>query len=76
MLVLNRKKGEAIIIGNDIQIYIVEVQGDNIKIGIEAPREVSIYRKEIYEEIVEANRQAASQPEGALSRIKEMKGKI
>ncbi|KUG02329.1 carbon storage regulator [hydrocarbon metagenome] len=76
MLVLNRKKGEAIIIGNDIQIYIVEVQGDNIKIGIEAPREVSIYRKEIYEEIVEANRQAASQPEEALSRIKEMKGKI
>ncbi len=76
MLVLNRKKGEAIIIGNDIEIYIVEVQGDNIKIGIEAPREVRIYRKEIYEEIVEANRQAASQPEEALSRIKQMKGKI
>ncbi len=76
MLVLNRKKGEAIIIGNNIEIYILEVQGDNIKIGIEAPREVSIYRKEIYEEIVEANRQAASQPEEALSRFKEMKGKL
>lgn len=76
MLVLNRKKGEAIIIGNNIEIYVLEVQGDNIKIGIEAPREVSIYRKEIYQEIVEANRQAASQPEEALSRFREMKGKI
>lgn len=75
MLVLNRKKGEAIIIGHNVEIYVLEVQGDNIKIGIEAPREVSIYRKEIYEEIVEANRQAASQPEEALSRFKEMKRK-
>ncbi len=76
MLVLNRKKGEAIIIGSNIEIYVLEVQGDNIKIGIEAPREVSVYRKEIYQEIVEANRQAASQSEEALSRFKEMKGKI
>jgi carbon storage regulator len=76
MLVLNRKKGEAIIIGHNVEISILEVQGDNIKIGIEAPREVKIFRKEIYDEIVEANRQAASQPEEVISRFKEMKSQM
>ncbi len=60
MLVLNRKKGESIHIGDNIQVTVVDVQGENIKIGIDAPREVSIYRQEIYNEIVAANLQAAA----------------
>lgn len=60
MLVLNRKKGQSICIGEEIKITVVDVQGDYIKIGIDAPREVGVYRQEIYREIVAANLQAAA----------------
>ncbi|MBO8159039.1 carbon storage regulator CsrA [Thermosyntropha sp.] len=59
MLVLGRKKGESIIIGEDIEISIIDVQKDLVKIGIKAPRSVSIVRKEIYENIKEANIEAS-----------------
>lgn len=58
MLVLNRKKGETILIGENIEITIVDIVGDKIKIGINAPKEVNIVRKEIIEEIAAANQQA------------------
>lgn len=58
MLLLNRKKGERIIIGDNIEITIIEVQGESVKLGIAAPRSVSVYRKEIYDDIVRSNRQA------------------
>lgn len=60
MLVLTRKKGQAIIIGHDIEISIIDVQGDQVRIGINAPKSVSIHRKEIYEEIRNENRSAAA----------------
>lgn len=60
MLVLNRKKGQTICIGDQIRITVVDVQGDHIKIGIDAPREVGVYRQEIYKEIVSSNLQAAA----------------
>lgn len=60
MLVLNRKKGQSICIGEQIKITVVDVQGDYIKIGIDAPREVGVYRQEIYREIVSSNLQAAA----------------
>ncbi len=60
MLALSRKKNEAIVINNNIEITILEVKGDQVKIGIEAPREVSIYRKEVYLQIQEANKEAAN----------------
>lgn len=60
MLVLTRKKGQAIIIGHDIEISIIDVQGDQVRIGINAPKSVTIHRKEIYEEIRNENLSAAT----------------
>lgn len=59
MLVLTRKPGERIVIAENIVVTVVEVKGDNIRIGIDAPREVKVYRGEIYEAIVAENREAA-----------------
>lgn len=59
MLALSRKLGESIVIGNDIEITILEVKGDQVKIGINAPKSVSVYRKEIYLQIQESNKEAA-----------------
>ena len=51
MLALSRKKNEAIIVNNNIEITILEVKGDQVKIGVTAPKEVPIYRKEVYVQI-------------------------
>lgn len=59
MLVLTRKKNESIVIGDNIEITIVDIQGDQIRIGINAPKNVSIHRKEIYLEIQAENKKAA-----------------
>ncbi len=60
MLALSRKKNEALIINNNIEITILEVKGDQVKIGISAPKEVPIYRKEVYIQIQNANKDAVS----------------
>ncbi len=60
MLALSRKVNESIMIGNDIEITILEIKGDQIKIGISAPKSVPIYRKELYLQILESNKEAAS----------------
>lgn len=60
MLALSRKKNEAIVINNNIEITILEVKGDQVKVGISAPKEVSIYRKEVYLQIQDANKEAVS----------------
>lgn len=60
MLALSRKKGEAIIVNNNIEITVLEVKGDQVKIGITAPKEVPVYRKEVYMQIQEANKDAVS----------------
>ena len=51
MLALSRKKNEALIINNNVEVTILEVKGDQVKIGIEAPREIPVYRKEVYLQI-------------------------
>ena len=61
MLVLTRKAGESIIIGDGIEITVIETKGDQIKLGIKAPKEVDIHRKEVYEAIQQANQQAVNQ---------------
>lgn len=60
MLVLTRKRNEAIQIGDDIEIKVLAIEGDQIKIGIDAPKSVGIYRKEIYVEIQQQNNEAAN----------------
>ena len=63
MLALTRKKGEALMINNNVEITILEVRGDQVKIGISAPKDVPIYRKEVYLQIQEENK-ASFSPEG------------
>lgn len=60
MLVLSRKKGQAIMLGDNIEITIIDIQGDQVRIGINAPKNVTIYRKELFIEIQEENKKAAS----------------
>lgn len=61
MLVLSRKLDESIIIGNDIELVVVGIDGDQVKLGIKAPKNVEIYRKEVYLTIKEENKEAAEQ---------------
>lgn len=67
MLALTRKKNEAIVINNNIEITILEVKGEQVKIGISAPKEVPVYRKEVYLQIQESNK--AAMTEGSLEAL-------
>ena len=60
MLALSRKQRESIVIGNNIEITVLEAKGDQVKIGISAPKSVPVYRKEIYAQIQEENREAVA----------------
>ena len=60
MLALSRKKNEAIIINNNIEITVLEVKGEQVKIGINAPKEVPVYRKEVDVQIQESNQEATN----------------
>ncbi|MDD3206020.1 MAG: carbon storage regulator CsrA [Lachnospiraceae bacterium] len=58
MLALSRKKNDALIINNNIEITVLEIKGEQVKLGISAPKEIPIYRKEVYIQIQEANKEA------------------
>jgi carbon storage regulator len=58
MLALTRKKGEALIVNNNIEITVLEIRGDQIKLGIAAPKDVPVYRKEVYLQIQKENQAA------------------
>lgn len=76
MLVLTRRVGEEIRIGEDIVIAIVEIKGGHVRVGIKAPQSVSIHRGEIYEKVVKENQLAASASLDVFSKMKEaIKGK-
>jgi carbon storage regulator len=65
MLVLSRKKSEAIRISDDITITVVEIRGDKVRLGVECPREISVHREEVYQAIVSnSNPPQADQPKG------------
>ena len=72
MLALTRKKGESLIINNDIEITILDIKGDQVKVGISAPKSVPVYRKEVYLQIQESNK-AASESAG-LEALKNLFG--
>ena len=62
MLVLSRQKDESIIIGDDVEVTIVDVRGDKVRLGITAPKHISVHRKEVYEAIQREKREAAQNP--------------
>ena len=64
MLALSRTKGEALMINNGIEITVLDIKGEQVKIGISAPKEVPVYRKEVYIQIQEANKEASANMEG------------
>lgn len=64
MLALSRKKNESIIIDNNIEVTVLDIKGDQIKLGISAPKSVPVYRKEVYVQIKDANKEA-SRSDGA-----------
>lgn len=68
MLVLTRRAGESIVIGSDVKITVLEVRGDQIRLGIDAPRSVKVHREEVYREIEQTNTEAAA----SAARAREM----
>lgn len=69
-MALTRKKGESIMINNDIEISILEIRGDQIKIGISAPKDVPVYRKEVYNQIKGETKEAVDAE--ALTALKDL----
>ncbi|NLW16332.1 MAG: carbon storage regulator CsrA [Firmicutes bacterium] len=72
MLVLARKKGQVIKLGTDITITVLDIRGDTVRLGIDAPRNLPVHRLEVYTEIERANREAAQSPI-SLAGLKEFK---
>ncbi len=73
MLALTRKKGESLVINNNIEVTILEIRGDQVKVGISAPKEVPIYRKEVYLQIQNENKAVVEA--GNLEALRNMMGK-
>ena len=69
MLILSRKTGESIVIDGRIHVKVVRVEGEAVKLGIEAPSEVPVHRREVYEEIQRSNEQALTRQDAALPQL-------
>ena len=76
MLVLTRKIGESILVGDEIEITLVRIEGDQVRIGISAPRHVQVYRKELLDEVQKENLRAARAAAGAPQVDAEAKPKL
>jgi carbon storage regulator len=71
VLVLSRRIGESVVIGDDVTVTVLEVRGDVVRIGIDAPRSVAVHRAELLAELADANAGAASPPETAVASLTE-----
>ena len=71
MLILTRRVGENVIVGEEIVISVIEVRGDAVRLGIRAPRSVSVHREEVWVELQRANEQAASSSDEAVGAVVE-----
>jgi len=69
MLILTRKSDESVIVANNIEVKILSIRGDQVRIGFSAPKEVTIYRKEVHEVIQHENRQAVTRGERAITNL-------
>ena len=72
MLALSRKKNEALVINNNVEITVLEIKGEQVKLGISAPREVPVYRKEVYVQTQNANKEAGDV--GGMEALKNLLG--
>jgi carbon storage regulator len=72
MLVLTRRAGESVMIGDDVVITVLEARGDVIRLGIQAPRDVQVHREEVWKELQAVNREAASPTEDAVQALNRM----
>jgi len=72
VLVLTRRPGESIMIGDDVVVTVLDVRGDVVRVGIKAPRSVQVHREEVYRELQRANREAASPSELAVEALSEL----
>lgn len=73
MLVLTRKKGETILIGNDVKLSILEVDGDKISIGIDAPKQIRILREELVTQTIDYNMESLKPKNDILKKLSELK---
>mgnify|MGYP001169171515 CR=1 FL=1 len=69
MLVLSRKKNESIVINNDITIVVVDIRGDKVRLGVEAPKEVPVHRREVFDLIKQNEAKEAAAQDGATSEV-------
>ncbi len=72
MLALSRKKNEALVINNNIEITVLEIKGEQVKLGISAPKEIPVYRKEVYVQIQDSNKEAVNTD--GMEALKELLG--
>lgn len=73
MLVLTRRPNQSIVIGGDVVITVLEVRGDQVRIGIKAPREVDVHRDEVWAELQQANRAAALADRNAVANLEQLR---
>lgn len=72
MLVLTRRPGESIMVGDDVVVTVLDVRGDVVRLGIKAPRSVQVHREEVYRELQRVNREAASPSDSAVEALTRM----
>jgi carbon storage regulator len=72
VLVLTRRANQSIMIGNDVVVTVLDVRGENVRLGIRAPRSVAVHREEVFAELARENRAAASPSAGALAGLRNL----